>query len=305
MPNAWPDLSDALPAGFRLRSGFDPAGMVMFGEQIGPAEAPGVNLLTLVSVIAGEPLGEKPDAVCAFTLAPFARLLSDMNDDLRDDLVPFAWALAGTASEAHAAGRLEILGRMACAIAERQLPAFRAASDGDDRPDAALAAALAYWDAKDDAAATAANAASQAATQAANGVFGKAEPRLAGLAAHSAAGAAHAAHQAHLAFYAGSAFYTALGVDQLAPLFADRTPGRAATGELARGMCQRFASNAADHAAMASLTPEDVPNANWRADVAEITLAGFRAAVEAGPYGAAPANVALDRIRAARGALGM
>jgi hypothetical protein len=289
MSSAWPDLSASFPAGFRLRDGVNPARMTLFGDQIGPNRLPGVNVLVVAAIIAGESASEQPDSVCTRTIGPCARLLSDLQDDVRPRLAPYAWAMVGTNTPPHAPARLQALGRMAIEAARLKETAFTKAASGDRRAKDAIAAACAYWDEPNATTAGAANAAQKAATAASNQVSQRNRP--AGLAAAAAACAAYCAHAAYIALMADDDyFFTAAGK-------------LAKDAAILEGVRARFAADAAEHAAMATITPHDVAGAFWRAEAAECALRGLRDAIEAGPHGAVPATVAARRLEAAAEAL--
>lgn len=289
----WPDLSAHLPASFSSRNAPD-------FSVLGLETPAGVSLLTVAAIIAGEQPSEKPEAVCPRTIAPCMRLISDLQDEVRPRLLPYAWAIVGTNSPAHAPARMQILGRMAIELAQLRAPAFAKALPRDARVERAIAAARRYWNAPGPETAEAANAAFKSVDQAARDAMGSivgASPdeevasvmtgRLATHAAHGAACAARCAHAAFIAFEADDAF-----LEQAAGGVAN-LPG------VLDGVRVRFAADAAEHAAMAAITPIDVEGAFWREDAARVTLAGLREAIEAGPHGAVPPILAAQRLTAA------
>jgi hypothetical protein len=274
----WPDLSAHLPKGFCIRGAPDFSALGL--------EAPaGVNILTVAAIIAGEQPTEKPETVCPRTIAPCMRFISDLQDEARPQLLPFAWAMVGTNSVVHAPLRMKILGWMAIELARLKAPAFEKVSPGDPRVEQAMAAARGYWEAPNPDTAEAANLAFRAADAAAADVAGKS--RLANHAAHGAACAARCAHSAFIAFEADDDF------------LAGAAGGLPDVPGVLDGVRIRFAADAAEHAAMAAITPHDVAGAFWREDVARSTLTGLREAIEAGPHGAVPPILAARRLAAA------
>lgn len=271
----WPDLSAHLPKGFCIR------GAPNFSA-LGLKAPAGVNILTLAAIIAGEQPTEKPETVCPRTIAPCMRFISDLQDEARSQLLPFAWAMVGTNSVAHAPVRMRILGRMAIELARLEAPAFEDAAPRDTRVEHAIAAASSYWDSPNPETADAANEAFKAADAAARDVIAKS--RLANHAAHGAACAARCAHSAFIAFEANDDFLAAAagGLRDV--------PG------VLDGVRVRFAADASEHAAMAAITPHDVAGAFWREDVARSTLARLREAIEAGPHGAVTPILAARRL---------
>lgn len=130
----WIDLTDYLPNGFALREGAgdgDPRN--------------GLCYMETVAFIAGEDVTNEPARACP-VLTSYGIILNDnMPDDVRQRLIPLAWATAGTRSPEHEHGRLRILGPAACDMAEMVLPVFEAEHPDDDRPRKAIEAARAYW----------------------------------------------------------------------------------------------------------------------------------------------------------------
>lgn len=293
-PASWPDLARHLPPGVQLRAGLDLSALAepdAAAQQVGGgASSVDVQLLEISAAIAGEPISTAPAAVCGHVLAPFAGLLSDMNDEARPHLLPVSWALVGTASHAHVAPRLEILAEMALALARLQAPAFQRAAPDDERPAAALTAAEAYWAKPSAAGAERANSAFQTATEAAQRVMNA--DRVASLAAHGAAGAARMAHCAHIALAADADELRRMIGGVVRPHLIDQ-PG------VLEGVRRRFAADAAENAAMATIAPEEIEGVFWRDDAAEMALRALRRAVEAGPHGAVPPSVAAERLSSA------
>lgn len=269
----WPDLSAHFPPGFSIRNAPE-------FSALGLETPAGVNVLTVAAIIAGEQPTEKPEAVCPRTIAPFVRFISDLQDEVRLHLLPYAWAIVGTNSTAHASARMQILGRMAIDLAQLMAPAFESALPSDTGVERAIAAARRYWDARSPETAEAANEAFKSADRAARDAM--AQGRLANHAAHGAACAARCAHSAFIAFEADDDF------------FAAAAGGLSDSPGVLDGVRLRFAADAAEHAAMAAITPHDVEGAFWREDVARRTLAGLREAIEAGPH------AVVSPIRAAR-----
>ncbi len=192
----WTDLTDYLPNGFALREG---AG--------GGDPRNGLCYMETVAFIAGEEVTDQPACACPVLTGYGITLNDSMPDDVRQQLIPLAWATAGTRSPEHERERLRILGLGACDMAEIMLPAFEAERpfDGrffDDRPRRAIKAARAYWaEPSPEAARAAARAAAEAARAAAEAAWAAAEAawasaRAAWAAARAAAGAARAAAEA-------------------------------------------------------------------------------------------------------------
>lgn len=286
----WPDLSAHLPPAVSLRVGLDLSALKGPDQDRDAPDRIEVNILEIAAAIAGEPISRTPRTVCARTIAPFARLLSDMNDKARPHLMPYAWAMAGSASPAHVSTRLEILARMAIDVARLQAPAFEKARPKDRCVENAIATAEAYWVSPSADKAEAANAAQKEATQAAQHVLGAS--RLANLAAHGAAGVAHAAHSAFLALGADDAFLARMAGQFVQPSLFEQA------GVL-EGVRDRFAVDAAEQAAITTITPEDVEGTFWRDEAATRALAALRTAIEAGPHGAIPPIRAAERLAAA------
>ncbi len=130
----WTDLTDYLPDGFALRKG---AG--------GGDPRDGMCYMETVAFIAGEKVTDRPGCACP-ALTTYGITLNDcMPDDVRQQLIPLAWATAGTRSPEHEQERMRILGLAACDMAEMVLPAFEAEHPNDNRPRKAIEATRMYW----------------------------------------------------------------------------------------------------------------------------------------------------------------
>jgi len=95
--------------------------------------------------VSGERVTDHPACACPVLTRYGIGLNDALPDDVRQRLIPLAWATAGTRSPEHEQGRLRILALAACDIAEMVLPVFEGGRPDDDRPRKAIEAARAYW----------------------------------------------------------------------------------------------------------------------------------------------------------------
>ncbi len=91
------DITGFMPAGFRLRRGK--------GKNV----KNGLCFMETVALIAGEEITDHPKCACP-ALTYFGIVLNDLaSDELRNQLLPLAWATAGTRSPEHLPARRRLL----------------------------------------------------------------------------------------------------------------------------------------------------------------------------------------------------